>query len=781
MAINKKLLHFVSKSNFSTQLANSNIDSKSIVFIKDTGEIWTHDKLYSCASWGTNQTNYVPLTIGGTSYNLSKDGHTHSYVPISGASFIQSTGRSTSWGNTNGTSTGAFNTIMGTGYSATWLLSGTSGGTFRAGVQALDSSGTLRFYVGSNYMQYDGTNLYLGGNLVWNSNNHPTTLSGYGITDALLASSYTATDVLTKIKTVDGSGSGLDADTLDGIHYQDILERNYSGTANSGTATGWFRIATFISNNAGSQDCTLIINRGYHHANNEAYKFSISAAYNGGINITQLSGYANTRLIDKIRVDYINSGVAYIELHISTSTTNNDYKWITIGGATSYTTWTPVSDTPNGTSYEFTTVNGCKSDRGFTGNIIGNASSATNISNTGTVNLASAIESNAITITQPSIAIDKPVKLLNFNWYSDAWSIGNIRSGSTASNGLGIYLNSVEKFRFSDGVLKIGSDTVWHSGNLNNLSQLTTRNFSDILNKPTTLSGYGITDGLFTEQVSVAQTDDTWVKGYASSKNRALVYNTSGVEWGYLFNFRNDVNYGTVLATSYSNNTLKMLSRSAGTWSSWVTFLHSGNFSITLNGSSTTSANFYAPTSQLSVQSGTNSYLIGASSTTSLGTVYSNAGVYMNGSKLYTGDIQASGSITTSGNITASNLWGISSKDITIALTTDWQDTGVLLNDSTLFSDGRGTYIIELYTNSYSVGSGYSMRYSGTMAVYTGSTNSTNTDEIILNSSGHSDSGRHIYLRTANQLTPNYAKLQMAVSNNWTGSGTITIKTRRII
>lgn len=48
--------------------------------------------------------------------------------------------------------------------------------------------------------------------------NKPTTLSGYGITDALLASAYTAADVLTKIKTVDGSGSGLDADLLDGLH-----------------------------------------------------------------------------------------------------------------------------------------------------------------------------------------------------------------------------------------------------------------------------------------------------------------------------------------------------------------------------------------------------------------------------------------------------------------------------------------------------------------------------------------------------------------------------------
>ena len=45
----------------------------------------------------------------------------------------------------------------------------------------------------------------------------PTTLAGYGITDAVASSSYTAADVLAKIKTVDGAGSGLDADTLDGI------------------------------------------------------------------------------------------------------------------------------------------------------------------------------------------------------------------------------------------------------------------------------------------------------------------------------------------------------------------------------------------------------------------------------------------------------------------------------------------------------------------------------------------------------------------------------------
>ena len=77
MAINKKLIHFATKANFNVRLANSEIDSKSIVFIQDTGEIWTHGKIFNSATWGTNQTNYIPLTIGGTTYNLSKDGHTH--------------------------------------------------------------------------------------------------------------------------------------------------------------------------------------------------------------------------------------------------------------------------------------------------------------------------------------------------------------------------------------------------------------------------------------------------------------------------------------------------------------------------------------------------------------------------------------------------------------------------------------------------------------------------------------------------------------------------------
>jgi hypothetical protein len=78
---------------------------------------------------------------------------------------------------------------------------------------------------------------------------------------------------------------------------------------------------------------------------------------------------------------------------------------------------------------------------------------AESIKNTGTVTLASPVESNAITITQPPsgpIAINGPVKLLNFQWYSDTWAISNVRSNGVSSLGLGIFLNSTEVGRFSN-------------------------------------------------------------------------------------------------------------------------------------------------------------------------------------------------------------------------------------------------------------------------------------------------------------------------------------------
>lgn len=59
MAINKKLIHFRTKAVFTTELDAGNIPDTSIVFIKDTKEIWTHGQLYSCSPLTEEEINSI--------------------------------------------------------------------------------------------------------------------------------------------------------------------------------------------------------------------------------------------------------------------------------------------------------------------------------------------------------------------------------------------------------------------------------------------------------------------------------------------------------------------------------------------------------------------------------------------------------------------------------------------------------------------------------------------------------------------------------------------------
>jgi hypothetical protein len=53
---------------------------------------------------------------------------------------------------------------MGTGANATWILSGTSAGTFRGGIQLLDAGGAMRLYSGaSTYLEVNGNSAGFGG------------------------------------------------------------------------------------------------------------------------------------------------------------------------------------------------------------------------------------------------------------------------------------------------------------------------------------------------------------------------------------------------------------------------------------------------------------------------------------------------------------------------------------------------------------------------------------------------------------------------------------------
>lgn len=168
-------------------------------------------------------------------------------------------GRSTSWGDTAGDLTGAFNAVMGTAGLATWMWSASSGGTFRYGFQGLDAGGNLRLYVGTNYYQFTGTEMYVGTNKVWHQGN-------------------------------DGASSTLDADLLDGLQGTEHLPRvsrlhSSDGTTADGYLSNSYQ--TFNYSTGGSGFMGPLISFG---GLSGGYPMQITGAYSGGNTIKVRTG-----------------------------------------------------------------------------------------------------------------------------------------------------------------------------------------------------------------------------------------------------------------------------------------------------------------------------------------------------------------------------------------------------------------------------------------------------------------------------------------------------------
>ena len=70
MAINKKLIHFNKKEDFDREVANNNILDKSIVFIKDTKEIYTHGTIYG----GNSSNGGIDIEWSVIEDNILSDG-----------------------------------------------------------------------------------------------------------------------------------------------------------------------------------------------------------------------------------------------------------------------------------------------------------------------------------------------------------------------------------------------------------------------------------------------------------------------------------------------------------------------------------------------------------------------------------------------------------------------------------------------------------------------------------------------------------------------------------
>lgn len=172
------------------------------------------------------------------------------------------------------------------------------------------------------------------------------------------------------------------SDALGGVDRNSILELNYKGSTKISTA-GWYRIGKFKRYANGGNACRLYLYSSYTHASNESYIFDITYTYSHKYCITQTAGhFATTHVIPKIRIDSSSSTstggtYAYIDVYYGADSANTIY-WMSEGCLESYTEATLV-EALTGTAIEFETVKGCKSALGFTGDLMGNAESATKL------------------------------------------------------------------------------------------------------------------------------------------------------------------------------------------------------------------------------------------------------------------------------------------------------------------------------------------------------------------------------------------------------------------
>lgn len=224
-------------------------------------------------SWGISITGSSASTTGNAA-TVTNGVYTTGDQTIGGvktfSSRPQSAGLSDSWGVTSTTQTGAYNATMGTNTSATWLLSGTSGGVFRGGIQVLDAGGVLRIYEGANYVQFSNNTLTA------------TTFSG------ALSGNATTASTLQTARNINGVSFNGSAD----ITVADSTKLPLAG----GTMTGAISFAagqtwpTFNQSTTGSA-ATLTTGRTITLTGDVTYT---SGSFNGSANVTGAATLASS-------------------------------------------------------------------------------------------------------------------------------------------------------------------------------------------------------------------------------------------------------------------------------------------------------------------------------------------------------------------------------------------------------------------------------------------------------------------------------------------------------
>ena len=323
--------------------------------------------------------------------DFATSGHTHSYLPLSGGTIagtlnIKRDAAAICYQNSSGTTLGWLgitSSSVGTLWESdgstkhTLLHSGNSSISKSGETLTVKINGTTQSLTNTNTTYSAGTGLSLSGTTF----NHASSVTaGTAGTSSATSGSTLSVPYVTVNASGHVTGYGTHTHTISGFAASSHNHDRVKSIQPTGTTIGWYRVGTICSSNASyNQNVIISLQRSYNSPENEHYIFAISVGYNGHISITQLCGYKGGQLIDKVRVVYNNSGNCYFDYYMKTSNYNNSYKVTILAGDFKTLQDIALVTDAGGTVFEFTTTNGCKSNYGFTGDLSGNASSASKL------------------------------------------------------------------------------------------------------------------------------------------------------------------------------------------------------------------------------------------------------------------------------------------------------------------------------------------------------------------------------------------------------------------
>ncbi len=492
----QKLIYVESKAQFSP----SEVSDKAIVFIKDTKEIWTHGVYFSCSgAWAS------PITLsltGDTTGSVSIDGSGNASI-VTTTNYLSGAGNSLSDYNNAATTqhgrvtyypmllnsatnkfptTNNANGILSLNvhdYSYTHQLGFSSdgniyhrrrsAGTWETSWKTILNSSNYANFLDSVYLKKSGgtmTGALNFANNTWNevgddaymgdcdvagmigikgSNAATPGFAMYNNSGTLLGKLYASGTSLywSNVKILTASGTSEQFVMGDGSLLSDTkFYDTWTKTTTSGIA--WFPIADITDFDQGT---ALFMVRGYAHS---SIIFTVVKGWNNG-NINVLAGggnfnnsYAYIRGVRYIETTVeIGLNAAATEVNILVKVIQPTYTYSlrsSLVESTNTTTPYVQYDINSGGNYDF----GIISSK-FTGNLIGNADTASNISTVNPI-LAQPFEKNTIqVVSNPQGALAEQqgtaaaiTHALRFNWYNTAYEIGNVRGGASNSLGFGI-------------------------------------------------------------------------------------------------------------------------------------------------------------------------------------------------------------------------------------------------------------------------------------------------------------------------------------------------------